>query len=157
MWTVKYMEMDARRLVDSATMAKRMTLTPAVLIITLTVLRLLPITGVQYIKKNAVKAVRKLWKKKIQTARMKPLVVTNTNLSCAGNIPKNARKLVDSATRVVLMTRNTGGQTGGQIGGQIGGQTGDQTGDHMVIRVTGPEDWQSLDNWIMAIWIKIIA
>jgi len=134
MWTVKYMEMDARRRVDAVIMAKRMTLTPAVLIITRTVLRLLPITGVQYIRKNAVKAVRKLWKKKIQTARMKPVDVTDTNHSCAGNIPKNARKLVDSANREVLMqeTRNTRGQTrdltGGRTRDQTGGQTGGKTG-----------------------------
>ena len=35
-----------------------LTMTPTALIITLTILRLMPITGVQYIKENAVKAVK---------------------------------------------------------------------------------------------------
>ena len=107
MWTVKYMEMDARRPVDSVTMTmpKRMTMmtmtmTPTVLIITLTVPRLLPITGVQYIKGNAVRAVGKLRQNKIQAAWMKPVDVTTIKHSCASNTPKNARKLVDSAMGV---------------------------------------------------------
>ena len=97
MWTVKYMEMDARRPVDSVTMPMTirmtmmtMTMTMTVLIITLTVPRLLPITGVQYIKGNAVKSVRKRRKKMIQAARMKPVDVATIKHSCASNTPKNA-------------------------------------------------------------------
>lgn len=112
MWTVKYMEMHARRPVDSVTMTMTirmtmMTMTLAVLIITLTVPRLLQITGVQYIKANAVRAVRKLRKKKNQAAWMKPVDVATIKHSCASNTQKNARKLVDSAM-VVLVQKPRG-------------------------------------------------
>ena len=78
------MEMDVR------SHAETVTKTPSVLIITLTVPRLLPRTGVQYIKGNNVTSVRKRRKKMIQAARMKPVDVATIKHSCASNTPQNA-------------------------------------------------------------------